>query len=122
MEKNSNYIFLPLIGLFASILAMLIIAEAKDGDGIFPWVLLFILSVADIYNDSSRDDSDDYFHSSSTGTGTGNNRYDYNNSKYSSQHKSSYKDREESAYKLEAKKLKDKLSKSNVVKIVKKTD
>ena len=107
---------------------MLIISETKDGDGIFPWVLLFILSVVDIYNDSSRDDSDDYFHSSSTGTGTGtgNNRYDYNNSKYnygySNSYKSNYKDREENAYKLEAKKLKDKLSKSNVVKIVKKTD
>jgi hypothetical protein len=51
--KNSNYIYLPLIGLFASILAFLILGEDRDSSKLIPYGFLFLLSVVDVYREKS---------------------------------------------------------------------
>ena len=74
MEKDSNYIFLPLIGVFVSILAFLIESEDGTFKELFPYILLFILSVVDIYRDI-RDDDDGYYQ---VGSRSNTPSYNYN--------------------------------------------
>ena len=109
--EKSNYIYLPLICLFISIIGFLMLSESYDRSGMIPYGVIFILSVVDIYKALMNDVPYDKITNNTTYYGAYNRSY--NNVKvktYSSNN---------DIVKAEASKVRNMLKKSKAIKVLK---